>query len=433
MKLRIEKAIYGGAGLARASEGPLAGKTVFVPLALPEEVVEAHLVDDRRSFASAELDAVLEPSPARTTPLCPYFGACGGCQYQHAVYAKQVEMKASILAESLERAHVTGIPPITAVHGEPWGYRNRIRLHVQREPFALGYRERRSHTLLAVDECPIAAPLLEEALRVCRRLGTQLGLSDACDEMEFFTNGGQDALLVSLLSSRSWRGGNEQLARIATALQGELPQLAGMGLFAVETPKQPARLLAHWGERALTYSAGESQYRVSLGSFFQVNRFLVDALVELVTEGRSGSLAWDLYAGAGLFARPLAERFAKVVAVEASPSSAADLEANLPRGTHRAVRATTTNFLRQQERTAAAARPELVVVDPPRAGLGAEVAALLAAAEPAEIVYVSCDPATLSRDLHALIQSGYTFKSLHLVDLFPQTFHLESVSVLTRT
>jgi 23S rRNA (uracil1939-C5)-methyltransferase len=432
MRLRIEKAIYGGAGLARATEGPLAGKTVFVPLALPGELVEARIVDDRRSFAQAELEQVVEAAPARTTPACPYFGACGGCQYQNATYAYQVEMKAAILRETLERAHLEELPPITTVHADPWRYRNRIRLVVEKTPFALGYRERRSHATVAVNQCPIAAPLLERALRATNTIGAKIQMPAMYDEIEFFTNSAEDQLLMTLHAGRAGRSAADGLGQLAQALGSELPELRGAGLFSAETAKQPSRMLAHWGEPSLHYAAAGSEYRVGLGSFFQVNRFLVDALVELATEGRKGGMAWDLYAGAGLFARALTAGFGQVVAVEAAPYSSADLRVNLAGTSHKAVQENTLDFLRQQRRGASVTAPDLVVVDPPRAGLGNEVTTLLAAIAPAQIVYVSCDPATLSRDLHALIQSGYHLQNITLVDLFPQTFHLESVTVLVR-
>ena len=185
------------------------------------------------------------------------------------------------------------------------------------------------------------------------------------------------------------------------------------------------------GEPSFTYHSAGCEYQVSLGSFFQVNRFLVDPLADLVTKGRSGKLAWDLYAGVGLFALRLAASFEKVFAVEAAATSWADLAFNLQGTSHKTARMPTRDFLRQQTR-GKIPQPDLVVVDPPRTGLGDEVCSLLARVAPREIVYVSCDPATLSRDLNALIQSGYHFKSIHLVDLFPQTFHMESVAVLTR-
>ena len=197
--------------------------------------------------------------------------------------------------------------------------------------------------------------------------------------------------------------------------------------------------MGHWGQRSLLYPVSGHAYQVSLGSFFQVNRFLLPDLLRLVVEndsgsggeraGRSGKLAWDLYAGVGLFALAL-DGFENVTAVEAAPSSAADLKQNLAGTAHRAVQSTALDFLRAQSRRKPRVQPDLILLDPPRAGLGKEVCAHLAEIAAAEVVYVSCDPATLARDLQTLLHSGYRLESLRLVDLFPQTFHLESVAVL---
>jgi 23S rRNA (uracil1939-C5)-methyltransferase len=433
MKLRIEKAIYGGAGLARINDGELAGKTAFVPLTLPGELVEANVTEDKRSFLAAEADAILEPSLLRTTPACPYFGRCGGCSYQQSVYAHQLEMKTSILRETLERAEIVTVPTINAVSANAWHYRNRIRLHMQPGPFQLCYRERRSHRLLAVAECPIAARLIEKAIAIVTELGTPLNLGSFSDEVEFFTNKGEDVLLISFHTKRKSHGSRARLKEISEAFRERLPQLIGAGLFTAKG-NQPATLVESWGEDSITYAAAEFGYRVSIGSFFQVNRFLVDALAELATTGQSGRLAWDLYAGVGLFARALTQTFERVIAVEAAPGSAADLRRNLDGTSHRVIQATTLDFLRKQRPASAksATPPDLVVVDPPRAGLGSAITSLLGAIAPAQIVYVSCDPATLARDLAALLQFGYDLRTISMVDMFPQTFHLESVSVLTR-
>jgi 23S rRNA (uracil1939-C5)-methyltransferase len=176
------------------------------------------------------------------------------------------------------------------------------------------------------------------------------------------------------------------------------------------------------------------EYRVDQGAFFQVNRWLVDGLVEAVTAGRSGELAWDLFAGVGLFAHRLTAGFARVVAVESAPTAVDALEANLAGTGGTAVRAATLDFLRtavERERPDLVV-PDLVVVDPPRTGLGAEITALLGKLAAPALVYVSCDPATLARDLKALIASGYEVESVTLADLFPQTFHLETMVHLHR-
>jgi 23S rRNA (uracil1939-C5)-methyltransferase len=405
MKLRIEKAIYGGDGLARIP----AGKTVFIPATLPDELVEAHVTEERRGFAHGQLDAILEPSPERIAPGCEYVPGCGGCQYQHANAAFQLQMKLDILKETLVRAHLPLPGEIGSLAGPPWGYRNRIRLHVMKR--GLAYRQRASHNLLPVTHCPIAAPLLEQAIAAV----TGLGLGSLCDEVEFFTNSEQDQLLVSLWPGRQ-APSDRALEDFAERLKAEIPALIGVGLN-----------MKYWGQRWLTYKVSGRSYQVSLGSFFQVNRFLLPELLQLVSQNVSGRLAWDLYSGAGLFARAL--NFENVTAVESAGFSADDLKHNLAGTPHRVVRSSTLDFLRSQT---AQPKPELILVDPPRAGLGKEICGHLARIAAPAITYVSCDPATLARDLQPLLQSGYSVRAINLVDLFPQTFHMETITFLKR-
>ncbi len=198
----------------------------------------------------------------------------------------------------------------------------------------------------------------------------------------------------------------------------ELPALLGMGLFTQQNIK-------YWGQRSLTYTACGMSYQVSLGSFFQVNRFLLLELLQLVVKNRSGRTAWDLYAGAGLFARALDFDF--VTAVESEGFSSDDLKKNLESKPHQVVRSSTLDFLRSQS-----SAPDLIVVDPPRAGLGKEICGHLSRIAAPNIIYVSCDPATVARDLQTLLESGYFLQTIQLVDMFPQTFHLETVTVLVR-
>jgi 23S rRNA (uracil1939-C5)-methyltransferase len=402
MKLRIEKAIYGGDGLARD-----AGKAVFIPGTLPGELVTATITTDKRSFASGRLESVEEASAQRIMPGCEYVPRCGGCQYQHADYEFQLHMKLDILRETMARAHVVTPDVIATLSGPALGYRNRIRLQVL-PGGALGYRQRASHRVLPVTHCPIAAPLLEEAMAAVGRIDT------LCEEAEFFSNG--EKVLISLWPGLKQRVAPSAVEELAERVSAQFPALAGVGLFAGK--------MTHWGERFLRYPVAGFDYRVSLGSFFQVNRFLVPELVELVTKGFEGKLAWDLYAGVGLFARALT--FENVTAVESEKSSGDDLVENLP-GRHRVLRSGTLEFL-----ATAQEKPELVVVDPPRAGLGKEVCAQLVRVGAERMVYVSCDPATLGRDLQFLLQNGYLMEGMTLVDLFPQTFHMETVVSLKR-
>ncbi len=436
MKLRIEKAIYGGASLARVpadtpADAPpdLAGKAVFVPLALPGELVEATIATDRSSYITATLDSVLEPAPSRITPGCEYYGRCGGCHYQHADYAAQLAMKRAILVETLERAHVTVPSEIRIRSAGPWAYRNRIRLHVNRPPHAaLSYREAASHRNLPVTHCPVAAPLLQQAIAAFNEiLQQQSTLATTFSEVEFFTNADESALLVSLFTQRKSSDGLPQ--SVADALLPALPALKGVHTFVLDPKTRRIQPSSIWGQPSLDYTVGPHRYQVSAGAFFQVNRYLVPELLEEVVAGRQGGLAWDLYAGVGLFAQALAERFEHVVAVESSPAAMADLTRNLRGHGHKRVTQDTLQFLKSPP----SQQPDLVIVDPPRAGLGSEVCQRLAAVQPRRIVYVSCDPSTLARDLRTLQPSGYRPVALTLIDLFPQTFHLETVATLERT
>jgi 23S rRNA (uracil1939-C5)-methyltransferase len=424
MKLRIEKAIYGGAGLARSE-----GKAIFVPFTLPGEEVDAHIAEDKAGYATAELDAIIEPSAERVAPPCLYFGSCGGCHYQHAAYSAQVEMKIAILRETLERAKIREIPDIDALSGEPFAYRNRVRLHVQNNPLSLCYKRRNSHANLPVGNCPVAAPALQRAIGILNQDGAKLDLASGAGEVEIFANSDESALLVSFFTQRSAAEAERWLKKTWPQFKQILPALAGAAMFSSEKGRQPSKFIAQTGESSLRYTSGNAQYQVSLGSFFQVNRFLIGPLVQRVNEGERGSAAWDLYAGVGLFSVPLAAQFAAVTSVESAAGSVRDLRLNLRGPEHRVVAAETASFLRRalDQRIPA---PDLIVVDPPRAGLGRDVTTMLGKLRAPRITYVSCDPATLSRDLAALLESGYRLRKMQMVDLFPQTFHLESITHL---
>ncbi len=438
MKLTIEKVVYGGAGLARCE-----GKAVFVAGTLPGEEVEAAFVKQKASFAEAELLAVLAPSADRVTAPCPYYGVCGGCQYQHAEYAAQLRLKQGILEETLARAGLRELPAVAVHAAEPWGYRNRIRLHVDARTHAVGYLQRSSHQLLAVSTCPIAAPGLQQALSALQAVAASAHLGDWCAEAEFFLNRDGTELLLSLQGRSGAPATAKQLASLCAALAERVPPLTGARLaFAADTrpaaagrnrrrippPAPPPRPALHWGAAALTYRAAGAAYRVSTGAFFQANRFLVDTLTELVVapDGEGAASAWDLFAGVGLFAGALARHAERVTAVEGAPISAGDLRCNLPG--HTVVESAALGFL--QGGGAGRGRPDRIVLDPPRAGLGATAAEALARVRSQSITYVSCDPATLARDLAVLVDSGYTITRLDLIDMFPQTFHLETVARL---
>ncbi|HET6319385.1 MAG TPA: 23S rRNA (uracil(1939)-C(5))-methyltransferase RlmD [Chloroflexota bacterium] len=456
MELTIEKLVYGGDGLARLpadERGP--GKAVFLPFVLAGERVSASIVEGRPGFARARSEAILAPSPARVQPGCPYFMRCGGCHYQHASYEHQLEIKSQILRENLRRLAKTELDTDVVVHpSPPWQYRNRSRMRVRvinhptartidvqqaprtEDDFAIGYFAFGSHELLPVRQCPISSPLINRALNAVWDLGEAGKVPDAVREAQFFAAADDSSLLIELHAAegrkRVWRALAENLMGLLPEVQGVVvleeaatPAADDTGDLRPQHVRAGSRMLA-FGASELNYATRSATYRVSAGAFFQTNRFLVDELVEIVCAGAQGTTALDLYAGTGLFSVALARSFRQVVAVEASPYSHRDLEHNAPANV-RALAATTEQFLKNAE-----LHPDLVVLDPPRAGLGERGARDLARMGAPRITYVSCDPATLARDLRVLGESGYRIERCHLVDLFPQTFHVESVLQLVR-
>lgn len=430
VELTIEKLVFGGDGMARLfGADPDRKKTVFVPFVLGGEKVEAEITEEKPGFSRARLEKVLEPASDRVLPGCPYFQQCGGCHYQHVEYAKQAEIKGEIFRETLKRIAKLELPDELRIHpSPPWNYRNRTRLKVQTAPkFAVGYYKLRSHELLPIQSCPISSPLINVAIKGLWSIGRSGAFPSEVREIEFFANDTDEALLVEAYCAPHT---SRQIARqIADRLIEVVPGTKGAVIFEQRRPQQEtdAPQLGATGETFLTYQASGFKYRVDAGAFFQVNRFLIDELVRAVTGGLSGKVALDLYAGVGLFSVILAQSFAQVIAVEASQTSMAGLRHNAPREV-KAVKSTTEQYLKQADKV----RPDLVVVDPPRSGLSENVIGSLVAMTPPRIRYVSCDPSTLARDLRSFVAMGYRINQIHLFDLFPQTFHIESVVELVR-
>jgi 23S rRNA (uracil1939-C5)-methyltransferase len=384
----VEKLVYGGEGLAR-----LDGRVVFTPFVLPGERIRAEAKQEKPGLVRAHTLEVLQPAPERVAAPCPYFGRCGGCHYQHAPYAYQLALKRAILVEELRRLGKIEPPRhIEVISGEPWGYRNRAQLHI--EDNRLGFREGRSHKLCPIDHCPISSPKVNEVI----------------------------ATLVAMQRDQRW----PRFMRTLEVFTDE----QRVQVNVLETERPVARRFFDWCVElipgvvtgALDY---EGRLRVSSNSFFQVNRFLHEGLVAAALDGLEGETALDLYAGVGLFSVPLATRFRRVMAVESGGGAVRDLQ-------HNGERAGLTN-LKCEQRTAEEflttlqKTPELVLLDPPRAGLGKVVVERLLALRPPRVQIVACDPSTLARDLALLLAGGYAIERMTLVDLFPQTFHLETV------
>ncbi len=433
MLLTIEKLIYGGDGLARTpADAEGRSMAVFLPFVLPGEQVEAEIAPGKKGFARGSVSQLVARSLERVEAWCPYFQYCGGCQYQHISYERQLEYKAAILRETLQRIAKIELKAEMKLHpSPPWDYRNRTRLQVQTVPeFSLGFYRFGSHNFLAVRECPISSPLINRMMaRIFELKGCECPA--AVEEIELFADASDERLLAWAFCGRN--ADREALLRWAETVRREVPAISGMTFFPSRRrseEEEPAdmKALVQSGASEVLYRVKDTEYRVSAGAFFQVNRHLVDELVSTVTSDARGDLALDLYAGVGLFSAALAQSFHHIFAVEASQISYADLVHNCPANV-KAVRAHTEDYLRKWP---ARKRPDLVVLDPPRAGVGKTVTRLLVELGALRVRYVSCDPATLARDLAPLLAAGYRIEEAHLFDLFPQTFHIESVMLLAR-
>jgi len=392
-EVRVEKLVYGGDGLAR-----LDGRVVFAPFVLPGERIRARAEQEKPGMVRARMLEVLEAASDRVPATCPVFGRCGGCHYQHAPYEYQLAAKRSILVEELKRLGKIEAPPeIPVIAAEPLGYRNRVQLAV--EETRIGYREGRSHKLCPVGECPVSSPKINQAIAAVNRMSRDSRWPKFMRALEIFTDERQVQINV------------------------------------LETDRPVARRFFDWCgteiegmvEGALDY---EGRFRVSSNSFFQVNRFLLDQLVETALGDAAGDIAADLYAGVGLLSMPLARRFREITAVESGAGAVRDLQFNAERSglaNLRALQQTAEEHLAKLETA-----PDFMVLDPPRAGLGKAVVKRLGELRPRQLVIVACDPATLARDLAGLLASGYRIERMAMLDLFPQTYHLETVVRLAR-
>jgi 23S rRNA (uracil1939-C5)-methyltransferase len=420
----IEKLVYGGDGLAHEGE-----RTVFVPFVLPGEEVRVALKSQKKRVAWANPTEIVKPAESRIAPRCPHFKTCGGCQYQHVDATEQVRLKKEILRETLSRlGGVRWEAEIREHTAAPYGYRNRAQWAVRSAmPRAIGYFLPESSKIIPVDQCPVLSPLLTRTFHQLQDLARSNSLPGQVLEIEAFADCNDEKIALNI----AFHEFAQAPAALHAFFRNALPQLES--LLLLDQKKNRFELS---GPGFLTHKAGGLDFRVSHLSFFQVNRFLIEELLRSVVSGKSGSLALDLYAGVGFFSLPLAKSFDRVVSVDANLAATRDLRANaeaaeLPIASHNIH---TEEFLKKFNE-----KPDLIVLDPPRSGLGQAPSAKLAELQAPEIVYLSCDPSTLARDLAILLQtermpSGakpnaprYEIDSVQLFDLFPQTHHIETL------
>ncbi len=385
------------------------GQAIFVFGAIPGETVRAEILEDRERFAHARLAEVVVPSPDRIAPRCPHVPECGGCQWQHIAYPRQLAFKAEVVRDQLTRIGGVADPPVrpTLPAPAPWGYRNRITFSVG-DSGQLGFQRAASHDVIPIEECHIADPRL-------------LALYDDLDldlpnlvRLTLMAGSDDDDLLIAFETE------HDEPPELHVDFPISCVHLVG-GSDAI-----PVNLI---GNNHVTQRVAGHVYRVSAGRFFQVNTAVAGMLVELMLEWLApspGDVILDAYCGVGLFTLPLAERAGLVIAVELDPGATEDLILNLGE----------LENVEVIEGPVEAVLPDLVeslhgaVVDPPRRGLHVAVVDALIASGPPRLVYVSCNPATLARDVKRLARGGYTLADVQPVDMFPQTYHIETIVLL---
>lgn len=397
---------YGGAALGRLPDG----RAVFVPFALPGEKVRVSLIEEKRGYARARLLEVLEPSPQRIPPRCRHFGTCGGCHYQHLPYEVQLQVKETILREQLQRIGGLEDPPVKPIvpSPRPWNYRNHVQFHLDAQG-RLAYvsaEGEKTRELLPIDEChlpeaPLNAfwPLLQfDPMPDLERIALRLG---------------EDEALMLVLESRSPNPPSLELETSASVVH----------LF-----EDHALVLA--GEGYLFRRVHGRLFRISAGSFFQVNTAVAAALVEHVLSllpERLGEV-WDVYCGVGLFSAFLAERAQALKGIEVSAAACEDFAFNLDEFENVSL----YEGLAEEIVPWLAGEPQVILLDPPRAGLALPVLDALVGHQAEHLIYVSCDPSTLARDTARLLRQGYALRQVTPFDMFPHTYHIESVAWFQR-
>jgi 23S rRNA (uracil1939-C5)-methyltransferase len=400
--LDLTALVYGGEALGRLPDG----RAVFVPFALPGERVRVRLVEEKRGFARAELLEVLVPSPQRIQPRCAHFTDCGGCHYQMLDYPAQLAAKTNILRDQLIRIAGIPEPPVKEMvpSPNPWNYRNTLQFHLTREG-RLGFQAAGGGRVVAIRECHLP----EEALN---QLWPRL-------ELEPVPGLERVALRLST---------DGEMLLVLEGSQPKAPELSVEELPVSAVYRGPSGVQVLAGDEAVVMEVLGRAFRVSAGSFFQVNTPMAEALLRHLLEElplSTDGIALDVYCGVGLFSAFLASRVARVIAIEAAPSACADFIENLDEFENVAL----YEGVAEDVLPGLDVRPTLAIVDPPRAGLERTVLDALLRMHPDVLAYVSCDPATLARDTKRLLAGGYRLAQVTPFDLFPQTYHVESVSV----
>jgi 23S rRNA (uracil1939-C5)-methyltransferase len=400
----FDKYSYGGESFGRLGDQ----RAVFAPFTIPGEQVRIQLVEEKKGYARGVPLKVLEPSPDRIDPRCPHFTRCGGCHYQHIPYEAQLEAKTEILRDQLMRIGKLDAPQIQPIvpSPNPWNYRNHIQFHLTQDGM-IGFQAPRSHEIIPIKECHLPEeainqvwPLLDlEPIPGLERIGLR--------------SGADDDLIIILESSDP----------------APFELIIDLPLSVIHTGPGGSLILA--GDDHNFIEIANRSFRVSAGSFFQVNTPMAMTMVEHILDNLNipeDAILVDAYCGVGLFSAFLAPHVKQVIGIESSPSACDDYVANLDEFEDVTLyEASVGDTLPALEND-----PDIIILDPPRAGLDRKTMDGLLSLKPECITYISCDPATLSRDARRLVMGGYQLAQITPFDLFPQTYHIESISFWTR-
>jgi 23S rRNA (uracil1939-C5)-methyltransferase len=394
---------YGGEAIGRYN-----GRAVFVPFALPGETVRVRIVDERKNFLRAELVEVVKDSPERIVPRCQHFGVCGGCHYQHLPYVAQLRLKTDILRDQLARIGKIQEPPVRTIVASPqeWNYRNHVQFHLDQSGVLGFVASGNPEELIAIKECHLP----------------EAEINTLWPTLEFEAD--------SLIERVSLRAGmNADLLLMLESDEASPPEMeleAGISVVHLSPAREHSVVLA--GDGYIVISVLGRPFKVSAASFFQVNTSMAGKMVEHLLENlpvSASSTLLDIYCGVGLFSAFFAQKVARVIGIESAPSACEDFVVNLDEFDNVEL----YEGLAQDILPVLKNSVDVAIVDPPRAGLDKVALDALLKLKPQSLAYVSCDPATLARDAARLLAGGYHLRQVTPFDLFPQTYHIESISI----
>jgi 23S rRNA (uracil1939-C5)-methyltransferase len=404
VEITLDNAAYGGDTIGRLPDG----RAVFVPYGIPGERVRIKITIDKKKFARGELVEVLDPSPSRISSRCAHFLDCGGCHYQHIAYDQQLLIKEKVLRDQLERIGRLVLPPIEAIVPSPnkFRYRNQVKFHISQNGKP-GFIRANKQGIVEISECHLPELPLADIWRLLE-IDPESGLSSLGLRL-----GIEDDILVTLESEGQF------------AAEFDIEDLP---VSVIHISPDHTEVLA--GSDYTIMQVKDRQFRVSGGSFFQVNTPLAEYMVEKIEAALpfDPGLVLELYSGVGLFSAFLASKAEKLISVEASESAAEDFAHNLDDFDNVDLYQGPVEDILPE----LIVEPEVVLVDPPRTGLHRKVIRDLISMQPSLLIYISCDPATLARDSKLLIEAGYTVQKFIPLDFFPQTYHIETLSFWSR-